>query len=103
MTIKVFDMAERLGDPRCWYCGHPLAKRSDMIELEDGYFTEPPGKRSPQREHQIPRSRGGKGGKNIVLDCGECNQAKRTKTVEEYREHLASKTGQPVSFFGEIA
>lgn len=36
------------------------------------------------RDHLIPRSRGGGGGKNIVLSCFRCNNDKNDKMPEEF-------------------
>ena len=52
---------------RCWYCG---------IDLDDGNRVQ---------DHQTPKSRGGGGGRNLVLACGTCNTEKGPKTLGEYR------------------
>lgn len=55
-----------------------------------------------QREHKIPRSRGGPDHhSNIVMACMTCNRNKGTMTVDEYRSSLERRTGQPHQFFGE--
>lgn len=55
-----------------------------------------------QREHRIPKSRGGSNDKsNIARSCATCNNRKGTMTVEEYRAALERRTGQPHTFFGE--
>lgn len=41
-----------------------------------------------EREHQHPRSRGGRGGENIVWSCGPCNRRKAAMTVEEFRKRF---------------
>ena len=52
---------------RCWYCG---------IDLDDGNRVQ---------DHQTPKSKGGGGGRNLVLACASCNREKATETLEEYR------------------
>lgn len=72
---------------RCWYCGCSLVGKDVP---------------TPHVEHQIPLSRGGLDIiENLVAACGPCNQAKRDRTVEEYRDRLAARTGSAVRFHGE--
>jgi 5-methylcytosine-specific restriction endonuclease McrA len=54
-------------------------------------------------DHQIPRSRGGGRGPNLVLACRPCNGAKGSMTVEEYRGELGNYRGGEVVFSGEAA
>jgi 5-methylcytosine-specific restriction endonuclease McrA len=57
-----------------------------------------------QREHKIPRSRGGiDHPSNIVMACMACNLSKGRMTVEEYRASLERRAGRPHVFFGERA
>lgn len=54
----------------CYYCQTPLFASYDI-------------------EHMLPISRGGRDAlDNICLSCKPCNWAKRSKTAEEYLEHL---------------
>jgi len=39
-------------------------------------------------DHMIPRSRGGKGGENLVPCCSPCNQMKGCMTVPEFIDHM---------------
>jgi 5-methylcytosine-specific restriction endonuclease McrA len=93
--------AERLNN--CWYCGQKLANtRGFTVETTHGSnrVSVPSGYARLAREHQIPRSRNGNAGSNIVAACDSCNESKSTKTVEEYRTYL-SMSGTPVVFYGE--
>src|SRR5215213_8089252 len=66
----------------CWYCGGV-----------DGPF---------ETEHQVPVSRGGKWGTNIVDSCASCNHLKGRLTVDEFRRALAVRLGvTEVVFAGE--
>lgn len=111
MTVTVFTEidvplecwpAERLTN--CWYCGHKLANtRGFTVETAHGSnrVSVPSGYARLAREHQLPRSRGGNAGSNIVPACDSCNERKSTKTVEEYRTYLFV-SGDPVVFYGEL-
>lgn len=88
---------------QCWYCGNVVGRDSDRILGADGWPTWPPECRPPEIDHQIPRSRGGGGGSNLVLACAPCNHAKGSHTVEEYRAALQRSTPGAVEFFGEYA
>lgn len=57
------DAAAPAGDPICFYCG-----------ATDGIT----------KDHQIPKSRGGGRGKNLVWCCVNCNSAKGDRTPEEW-------------------
>jgi hypothetical protein len=74
-----------LDDPvpvRCWYCGT--------------------GRGPWEREHQLPVSRGGAGGDNVVRACEACNHLKGKLTLEEFRDALALRLTLPtVTFAGE--
>ena len=84
----------------CWYCGTPIF---DMrIIGGDAYectFAEVPvGFERRQTDHQTPRSRGGKGlSDNLVDCCVHCNSKKGTRTLEEYRTYCGD-----LVFFGEV-
>jgi HNH endonuclease len=66
----------------CWYCGGG-----------EGPF---------ETEHQVPVSRGGKWGANVVDACASCNHLKGRLTVDEFRRALAVRLGVPeVTFAGE--
>jgi hypothetical protein len=66
----------------CWYCGGG-----------EGPF---------EFEHQVPVSRGGKWGANVVYACASCNHLKGRLTVDEFRKALAVRLGVPeVVFAGE--
>jgi len=39
-------------------------------------------------DHVVPRSRGGKDGKNLVPCCFRCNQMKGNMTLEEFVAHM---------------
>jgi len=69
--------------PTCWYC----ATTQGPLE----------------REHQLPRSRGGHRGP-VVNACARCNDLKGPLDVEEFREGLAERLGvspADVVFAGE--
>jgi HNH endonuclease len=71
-----------LQDRICWYCGGG-----------EGPF---------EAEHQLPVSRGGKWGANVVAACAACNHLKGRLTVDEFRRALAVRLGVPeVVFAGE--
>jgi 5-methylcytosine-specific restriction endonuclease McrA len=57
----------------------------------------------PTKDHQLPKSRGGKGRLNLVLACQPCNQEKANMDVETYRWFLQDKKplGKRVKFYGE--
>jgi 5-methylcytosine-specific restriction endonuclease McrA len=63
----------------CWYCGADLIERRITVD------------------HRVPRSKGGtKVKENIYPACYDCNQAKGSMDIEEYRRTLDRKT-----FWGE--
>ena len=64
----------------CWYCGKEIF--NDTYDL----------KIRATRDHQIPKSRGGTGKKNNMVDaCHPCNTSKNKKTVDEFREYIRWK------------
>jgi len=40
-------------------------------------------------DHKIPKSRGGRGGNNLVYACQKCNTLKGERTPEEWKQGLA--------------
>lgn len=69
----------RLGDAagwRCTYCGYRLyCHRCYPFPL--------PRAREITRDHVVPRSRGGKGGDNLVASCFPCNKDKGNRLLHE--------------------
>ena len=66
----------------CWYCGSTAGPW--------------------EREHQLPVSRGGESGDNLVRACAACNHLKGKLTLEEFRTALELRLGvSPVVFVGE--
>lgn len=59
--------------PRCWYCG-----------TAEAIF---------EHDHQLPVSRGGSNGANLVRACAPCNDLKGPLQLEEYRQGLAERLG----------
>lgn len=72
---------EEVPEKRCWYCG----------------TTSGPW----EREHQIPVSRGGGAGTNIVHACARCNHLKGKLTIDEFRDALALRLGLVEVIFWE--
>jgi HNH endonuclease len=80
-VLALFEVPEPIS---CWYCG-----------AKSGPF---------EREHQVPRSRGGRDAGNVVLSCARCNDKKGELDAEQYREGLAQRLGvlpQSIVFAGE--
>jgi 5-methylcytosine-specific restriction endonuclease McrA len=99
-------LAERDGGWFCFYCQHPLADEQDpanfvleRYECPGGHFDVYPcnqgcneprlllatGLRWAQRDHVLPRSRGGSDNLvNLVLACGDCNNRKGARTPGEW-------------------
>jgi hypothetical protein len=78
------ELPEPRSRPTCWYCG-----------TSDGPF---------EHEHQLPVSRGGHEGANLVRACAPCNDLKGPLQLEEYRQGLAERLGlvdESVVFAGE--
>lgn len=50
----------------CFYCG---------LKRTIGQMT---------KEHKVPRSKGGRGGNNLVLACHPCNNAKGAKSIDDF-------------------
>jgi len=55
------------------------------------------------KDHQLPKSKGGRGKLNLVLACYRCNSEKADMDVETYRWFLQEKraAGDAVVFYGE--
>lgn len=55
------------------------------------------------RDHQLPKSRGGRGKLNLVLACHRYNMQKAAMDVETYRAFLEQHLplGERVVFYGE--
>jgi len=53
------------------------------------WFNDDDPQRRKTKDHRVPRSRGGKGGRNIVSCCAQCNKEKANMTEAEYREWIA--------------
>lgn len=76
----------------CFYC---------HIELLDDEFGGTFHGEKMQKEHKIPRSRGGSDEReNLVPSCARCNSEKGTKTVDEFRDWKIL-VGDHSSFFGD--
>lgn len=78
-----FDLPEPEPVPLCWYCG---------------------GAGPIESEHQVPISRGGHDGSNVVDACAHCNDLKGPLDLDEFRQGLGERLGLPaaaVVFFGE--
>lgn len=61
-------------DGHCWYCGCDLAEGRGQFD------------------HQHPFSKGGICAvENMVLACLSCNQLKKGRTVEEFRDYLLDR------------
>ena len=67
----------------CWYCGSAAGPW--------------------ESDHQVPVSRGGPGGDNVVRACKPCNHLKGKLTLEEFRTALERRLGvsTAVVFAGE--
>ena len=67
---------------KCWYCGVSLtlganADRKTLFAID----------------HVVAKKHGsGNDRENLVPCCGSCNSAKRTKSVEEFRQYMAWKS-----------
>jgi hypothetical protein len=80
-------VARRDGGWFCHYCGCPLANfwAGQVKDLGDGSVTAPDGFRWPERDHVMPRARGGSNYiGNLVLTCGPCNLAKGKLSYLEF-------------------
>ena len=60
-----------LTDGRCYYCGCPIDEADFHVD------------------HFIPKSKGGKGGMNLVPSCSECNLSKGNLSLDEFREKIS--------------
>lgn len=68
----------------CYYCGTHLT-----TSIVKGHALIKQG--NWHKDHKQPKSRGGHNGiENMVDACANCNSRKCAKTVEEYREYLAT-------------
>ena len=47
----------------------------------------------PTWDHKVPQSKGGGGGRNLVLACRRCNQEKGSMSVAEFEEYLEVTKG----------
>lgn len=65
---------------KCYYCRCTLLFHHDQVPE-----THP---RRANREHKIPKCRGGANKQNIVLACVACNMRKGTMTDKEYKNYL---------------
>lgn len=76
-------MLKRWGAKHCFYCG-----------IEVVYRHWPPGytahSNDATRDHRIPLSRGGLGGGNIVTSCRWCNNAKGSKSAQEFQGRVST-------------
>ena len=90
---KIRIRTERLfGAEQCWYCGQLIQR---LIPDRDDYRT---------RDHVIPRSRGGRGGANVVSACKSCNRSKASHCLEDFRKLFAMLKNMnvgDVKFHGE--
>lgn len=73
---------------RCWYCG------CELLAWPMNLDAKPDIRRFRVREHQEPRSRGGK---VIVPACFSCNSRKGRRNVEEYRALIRGKHPEAIA------
>lgn len=59
----------------CGYCSRPMDRASYELQAT--------------RDHAVPKSRGGKGGKDLVICCITCNGIKGNMTPEEWLRFMA--------------
>lgn len=99
---KKRERAFRRTDGHCFYCGCDLAADNEYVPLEEGGYTEPPGKKFMQLDHMTPKCLGGTlRSENVAPACEYCNARKGGRSVEAYRLWLCSKRGEPVIFYGD--
>jgi len=80
----------------CWYCGRPAVSLDHVQPLN-----APRELRGQFKAIGIERySRHDTA--NLVPACFECNNAKDSLTVPEWRDALAQRHGRPVYFWGEL-
>ena len=64
---------------KCWYCGVELRPYQGEV-LPDTFVTD----------HAHPKKFGGTSHEsNLVPSCWKCNEVKKFKTIEQYRQYLA--------------
>ena len=96
------ERAYKLTNGHCFYCGRGVAADSEWVSAEGGGLTLPSGLLAMQVDHMEPRNFGGTLRQaNVAPACPRCNAQKGAKGVEEYREWLSRKQGNPVKFFGD--
>lgn len=85
VTPKFFEDSPERYCTHCWYCGVQLYQYFKI--KKDGrkvgvrkHYTD-----KATKDHLIPYSKGGRGSKNLVPACGDCNSHKGDRTLEEYR------------------
>lgn len=79
---------------RCYYCERL------MLPLDNG---EPFHPLRVTRDHRVPKSKGGKGGPNIVGACYECNHRKGDRFEHEFRVDAGWLAQNPVWLRREVA
>jgi len=69
---------------RCWYCGRELVdQQKHRHEYMENWFVA---------DHIEPKARGGTDAlSNLTPACWVCNSSKGSKTLEEYRNHVAQR------------
>lgn len=81
------DQVKEKTDGRCWYCGiytQPFDEEKFREESEDHHYRIPSD--TFVIDHFVPLSFGGKNDiHNLVPCCWACNNAKKNKTLEEFR------------------
>src|SRR6476660_3870035 len=78
----------KYGDAARWRCYHCGCR----CHCQTCYPAQPKGS-AATRDHLIPRSKGGKGGANLVLSCDSCNRKKADRHVGELPPPKKAKTG----------
>ena len=75
-------------DCRCAYCGNLLT--TDPQKILNGQLAG-----AWSIDHMTPIKKGGSDNEdNLILACFSCNQIKRDRTVEEYREWIISNVAR---------
>ena len=89
MRARAKDRPKSARADRCWYCGRKMSN-------------DPHAANGRTRDHQTPKSRGGRFLPNNRVDCCRaCNQEKADRTLEEYRTARSVELGEMVTFHGE--
>jgi 5-methylcytosine-specific restriction endonuclease McrA len=65
----------------CFYCSSAFV------------WDDPLSPRYPTRDHKVAKSRGGKGKRNIVWACSQCNNEKADMTTDQFIEYLTVTRG----------